>query len=39
MLDRAETLLHDHYAGQDYWNVSHIVCYKYFNKVHDAITS
>lgn len=22
MLDRAETLLHDHYAGKDYWDVS-----------------
>lgn len=21
MLDRAETLLHDHYAGKDYWDV------------------
>ena len=22
MLDRAENLLHDHYGGKDYWNVS-----------------
>jgi len=22
MLDRAETVLHDHYAGKDYWDVS-----------------
>lgn len=22
MLDRAENLLHDHYGGRDYWNVS-----------------
>lgn len=26
MLDRAETVLHDHYAGKDYWNVSVILC-------------
>lgn len=24
MLDRAETLLHDHYAGKDYWDVSSV---------------
>lgn len=24
MLDRAETLLHDHYAGKDYWDVSQL---------------
>lgn len=22
MLDRAENLLHDHYGGKEYWNVS-----------------
>lgn len=25
MLDRAETVLHDHYAGKDYWDVCKIV--------------
>lgn len=25
MLDRAETLLHDHYAGKDYWDVSGVI--------------
>lgn len=25
MLDRAETLLHDHYAGKDYWDVSAVM--------------
>lgn len=25
MLDRAETLLHDHYAGKDYWDVSEVM--------------
>lgn len=37
MLDRAETLLHDHYAGKDYWDVSKVMgqfcCF--FNNVHN----
>lgn len=29
MLDRAETLLHDHYAGKDYWDVSVVMEHYY----------
>lgn len=28
MLDRAETVLHDHYAGKDYWDVSSWMLHK-----------
>lgn len=37
MLDRAETLLHDHYAGKDYWDVSEMSLH-YFTCVACHIT-
>lgn len=30
MLDRAETLLHDHYAGKDYWDVSKMLLHYFY---------